>query len=286
MINSNDTTPPAAPTRITMLGTGSAMSINYYNTCFYIHTPGGGMLVDGGGGNAILRRLIDAGIPFDSIRHMFVTHCHTDHILGAVWMIRQLAPMMARGSHPGPFTIYCNDVVAHALFTMCDLMVPRDVFAAIGHNVVLQQVQHGQTLAIDDMRVTFFDIGSPVDKQYGFNALLPDGQRLACLGDEPCRPCSHAHVRGCDWLMCEAFCLYDERDTHEPYRKGHSTVRDAAIVASQLEAAHLVLYHTEDSRPAAARAAAYRAEAAQHYPGPILVPADLETFTLTSRVQR
>ena len=44
--------------RITMLGTGNAMCVNCYNTCFCLHTPKGGLLVDGGGGNGILRQLI------------------------------------------------------------------------------------------------------------------------------------------------------------------------------------------------------------------------------------
>ena len=44
--------------RITMLGTGNAMCVNCYNTCFYLRSPRGGMLVDGGGGNGILRQLI------------------------------------------------------------------------------------------------------------------------------------------------------------------------------------------------------------------------------------
>ena len=101
--------------RITMLGTGNAMCVNCYNTCFYLHTPRGGMLVDGGGGNGILRQLIAARIPFESIRNMFVTHSHTDHILGAIWMMRKISPMIFKGKHKGPFTIYCNDEVRHAL---------------------------------------------------------------------------------------------------------------------------------------------------------------------------
>ena len=109
-------------TRITILGTGNAMCVNCYNTCFYLHTPMGGMLVDGGGGNGILQQLMKAKIPFESIKHMFVTHSHTDHILGAIWMMRKISPMIFKGKHKGPFTIYCNDVVRHALYTMGELM--------------------------------------------------------------------------------------------------------------------------------------------------------------------
>ena len=173
--------------RVTMLGTGNAMCVNCYNTCFYLSTPKGGMLVDGGGGNGILRQLIKAKIPFESIRHMFVTHNHTDHILGAIWMMRKISPMIFKGKHKGPFTIYCNDVVRDALYTMGELMIPRKIFDSIGQTIILRVVNDGEEVEIDDMRVTFFDIASTKAKQYGFQADLPDGQRLVCLGDEPYR---------------------------------------------------------------------------------------------------
>ena len=35
------------------------------------------------------------------------------------------------------------------------------------------------------------------------------------------------YVRGSDWLLHEAFCLYAERDIWKPYEKHHSTVKDA-----------------------------------------------------------
>ena len=160
--------------RVTMLGSGNAMCVNCYNTCFYLHTPKGGILVDGGGGNGIIRQLINAKIPFEGIRHMFVTHNHTDHILGAIWMMRKISPMIFKGKHKGPFTIYCNDVVRHALYTMGELMIPRKIFDSIGQTVILREVHDGEQVEIDDMQMTFFDIASTKVKQYGFEAKLPD----------------------------------------------------------------------------------------------------------------
>lgn len=262
-----------------MLGTGNAMCVNCYNTCFYLRSPRGGMLVDGGGGNGILRQLMLARIPVERIRHMFITHSHTDHIMGAVWMIRKISPLIFKGKHKGPFTIYCNDEVANALLTMCRLMIPAKILDAVGKTVIVRVVRDGEQLEIDDMRVTFFDIGSATFKQYGFQALLPDGQRLVCLGDEPYSMLSEPYARGCDWLMCEAFCLYKDRQVFNPYEKNHSTALDAGMLAQELGVKHLLLYHTEDTH-LDTRAAAFTAEAAQYFKGRILVPADLETIQL------
>ena len=64
-----------------MLGTGNALVTRCYNTCFTLHGEGGALLlVDAGGGNGILTQLERAGIPYDSIHDLFVTHAHTDHL--------------------------------------------------------------------------------------------------------------------------------------------------------------------------------------------------------------
>lgn len=265
--------------RITMLGTGNAMCVNCYNTCFYLHTPRGGMLVDGGGGNGILHQLLKAKIPFEGIKHMFVTHSHTDHIMGAIWMIRKISPLIFKGKHKGPFTIYCNNEVKEAIFTMGKLMIPAKIFNSVGKTVILQEVRDGEQVAVDDMKVTFFDIGSPVFKQFGFEATLPDGQRLVCLGDEPYSVHCEPYARECDWLLCEAFCLYKDRFVFNPYEKNHSTALDAGMLAQDLNVKHLVLYHTEDTH-LDTRAATFGAEAAQYFNGDIHVPDDLETFNL------
>ncbi|MBR2083716.1 MAG: MBL fold metallo-hydrolase [Muribaculaceae bacterium] len=265
--------------RVTMLGTGNAMCVNCYNTCFYLKSPRGGMLVDGGGGNGILQQLIKAKIPFESIRHMFVTHSHTDHIMGAIWMMRKISPLIFKGKHKGPFTIYCNDEVKEALYTMGKLMIPEKIFNSIGQTIFLQEVHDSEQVEIDDMQVTFFDIGSVRFKQYGFSAQLPDGQRLVCLGDEPYSVQSEPYARGCDWLMCEAFCLYKDRFAFNPYEKNHSTALDAGMLAQDLGVKNLVLYHTEDTH-LDTRAATYGAEAAQYFKGNILIPDDLQSFDL------
>ena len=272
-------TPENTTSRITMLGTGNAMCVNCYNTCFYLRTARGGMLVDGGGGNGILVQLLKARIPFEGIRHMFVTHSHTDHIMGAIWMIRKISPMIFKGKHKGPFTIYCNNEVRHALETMARLMIPAKILNSLGSSVILREVQDGEQVDIDDMKVTFFDIGSTNFKQFGFQSVLPDGQRLVCLGDEPYSMHCEPYARDCDWLMCEAFCLYKDRFVFNPYEKNHSTALDAGMLAQELNVKNLVLYHTEDTH-LNTRAVTFAAEAAQYFKGRILVPADLESFDL------
>lgn len=262
-----------------MLGTGSAMCTRCYNTCFYLKSEHGHLMVDAGGGNGIFRQLYRAGIDFTQVRHLFVTHVHTDHIMGVIWMIRKISPLQYKGKYPGIFTIYCHAEVKQALETMCNIMIPPKILSAVGKTIILREVSDGESLDIDDMKVTFFDIGSIKTLQFGFQAIMPDGQRVVCLGDEPYKPGSERYVKGCDWLLCEAFCLYRNRDQFRPYEKNHSTVIDAGKLAQELGVKNLLLYHTEDTH-LASRRDNYSAEAGTVYTGNVHVPMDLETVIL------
>ena len=129
-----------------------------------------------------------------------------------------------------------------------------------------------------------FDIHSTKEKQFGFRAELPvPGQHstlsIACLGDEPYNPLNRPLVEHADWLLCEAFCLYADRDEFKPYEKSHSTALDAGKLAAELGVKSLLLYHTEE-KTLATRRANYTREAAENFKGRIVVPDDLDVIEL------
>ena len=37
-------------------------------------------------------------VPLDAIHHIFVTHEHSDHILGIVWMVRMIGSRILAGN--------------------------------------------------------------------------------------------------------------------------------------------------------------------------------------------
>lgn len=262
-----------------ILGTGNAAVTECYNTCFAVRNEESVFLVDAGGGNGILRQLAHAGIALQDIHDVFITHTHTDHILGVVWVLRMIAQAMNSGKYTGVLRIYGHDEALHALDTICRLTLPGKVIKHIGVDILLNELEDGGAFSAAGMSGVAFDIGSTKARQYGFSLNLPDDQRFTCLGDEPYNERAHSYAYGADWLLCEAFCLYDDRERFKPYEKHHSTALDAGRLAAQLEVKHLLLYHTEDAT-LATRRHAYAAEAAQHYSGHVLVPDDLERITL------
>lgn len=265
---------------LTMLGTGSAMVTNCFNTCFVIQLEGGEcFLTDAGGGNTILRQLELAGVDYKRLHHMFVTHGHTDHVLGVIWVIRKIASLLNQGKYEGIFHIYCHDVVKDMLEVMTRLTLKKKDLAQIGRGILLHEIKDGEQVEFLGAKLTAFDILSTKAKQFGYALVFSDGLRLCCLGDEPYNEHAGQYARGVDWLLSEAFCLYRDRDRFKPYEKNHSTVKEAGEIASELGVRNLILYHTED-RDMEHRKANYISEAKEYFKGNVFVPDDLETIAL------
>jgi len=264
-----------------MLGTGSAMVTDCYNTCFALRLDNGEyFLTDAGGGNGILRQFEQARIDWRKLHYMFVTHGHTDHVLGVIWVIRKIATLINKGKYEGKFFIFCHDVVKNMLETMANLTLKKKDRECLGREIILQELQDGESAEFFDLRLTAFDILSTKAKQFGYELKFSDGLRLCCLGDEPYNSHAESYALGADWLLAEAFCQYKDRDVFKPYEKNHSTVKETGEMAKALGAKNLVLYHTEDKNMAA-RKGNYTAEAREYFDGRIFVPDDLEIIPLT-----
>ncbi|MBE5962118.1 MAG: MBL fold metallo-hydrolase [Lachnospiraceae bacterium] len=264
---------------LTMLGTGNAMVTKCYNTCFLLKCNGEYMLTDAGGGNGIMVQLEKARVSYQDIHTMFITHGHTDHVMGAVWVIRKIATLMEGGKYDGDFHIYCHDEVKHMLMTFCEMMLVAKLVKHIGKEIQIHVVEDGTEFKALGLSFTAFDIGSTKIKQFGYQMKMEDGRTLTCIGDEPYNERCSSYVTGTDWLLCEAFCLYEDRDVFKPYEKHHSTAMDAGKLANELGVKNLILYHTEDKN-LAVRKERYTLEAKQNFDGAVFVPDDLDTIAI------
>ena len=265
--------------RLIVLGTGNANAVRCYNTCFALNFGDDLLLCDAGGGNGILRQLDAAGIALDRIHHLIVTHAHTDHVMGVIWLMRMIAARMNAGKYEGELQIYASAAVRDGLLQMASFMLQPKMTAQIGKRILFHEITDGSALTAAGHEIIFFDIGSTKMQQHGFALTLTDGQKLCCLGDEPYNPICEKHAKGADWLLSEAFCRYCDRDVFKPYEKHHSTVREACELAQQLGVPNLVLWHTEDKH-IQERKLLYTQEGSACYHGNLYVPDDLDVIEL------
>ncbi|MBD5558738.1 MAG: MBL fold metallo-hydrolase [Clostridia bacterium] len=264
-----------------MLGTGNAEAIDAYNSSYVIQNGCEYFLVDTGGGNGILRQLRDAGIPWQEVRHIFVTHRHIDHSLGVLWLLRAVLMAAREGSHEGGVTVYGHGEIIGVIRTLVSLLFSPEHLERLDGLVDFREVQDGETVEVAGTSVTFFDVHAPKVLQFGYSMELPEGGRLVSCGDEPARLEVEAYTRDARFLMHEAYCLEEETALKEYMNGRHSTVQEAAAKAEELGAGNLILHHTQDNC-LRERKQLYTQAARQHFDGPVFVPDDLERISLNS----
>ena len=257
--------------RITMLGTGHAMVFDCFNTCFVYENENGKMLVDTGGGGQLLGQMRKAGIDDWDISAVYVSHRHTDHIMGLPWLFRGLG-------RDRKLKLYFHEDVMRVATGMMELLFP-DTMESLPEGVEFVMVRDGDTAEILGRHVEFMDLHSPNVPQFGFKLTLEDGGAMVFHGDVPFHEANRERITGAEWLLHEAFCLYSEAAIFRPYTKNHSAVKDACELAESLGVPHLVLYHTEDSH-GADRGRLYLEEGRRYYSGDLHVPEDLEVIEL------
>ncbi len=264
---------------LTMLGTGNATVTECYNTCFILSENSDAFLIDGGGGNYLMHQLKHAGFDWRNIHDIFVTHKHTDHLLGIIWLVRMICQAMSRGGYTGEVNLYSHEeVISIIQDTAARLLSPKET-KFIGDRLHLVIINDGEIRNIINKDVTFFDIHSTKAKQFGFCMELGCGQKLTCCGDEPYNEGEKEYAENSKWLLHEAFCLHSQADLFHPYEKHHSTVKDACLVAESLRVENLLLYHTEDSN-ILKRKELYLDEGRKYYQGNLYVPDDLEVIKI------
>ena len=265
--------------QLTALGPGYAVATKCYTTCFALSCGQEYFMIDTGGGSGVLTNLERAGIGVEQIHHIFLSHCHTDHVMGAVWMIRFIGHSMERGSYQGELHLYCHKDIAEGLLQMCRFMLPPRLLLLFGEKIICHDLCDGLAFDILGRHTVFFDTHSKKTMQYGVKVTLQNGKSLVYLGDEPYREECASYAAGAHYLMHEALCLESQEEQFHPHRIQHSTVKDAACCAAQLGAQNLILHHTEDHQ-LVLRKEAYTAEARQYFSGGIYVPDDLDTILL------
>lgn len=264
--------------KIIMLGTGNGGTLDLYNTCFVIQNNDCNFLVDTGGSIEIIKRLNLTGIDYKKIRNIFISHSHTDHILGLFWLFKKISRLAMHGEITEKINIYCNDVVLESIKEVSKYILPGKLMDAIYNVVEFKVLQDGDNYNINGIDYTFFDIKAKGTKQFGFECII-NNKKLVFLGDETLNPAIYDKVKGSDYVMHEAFCLDSEENIFHAYEKNHSTAKSASEVMNKLEVKNLILYHTEESH-GTARKSLYTKEGQDNFNGNVIVPDDLEIIDI------
>ena len=127
-----------------MLGTGHAVVTKYYNTCFTIDDRNEYFLVDGGGGSEILRILEEIDITLNKINNIFVSHAHTDHLFGVIWVVRMIGQLMCQNKYQGVLKVYCHEGLEDIIRSICGMVLADKVTSLFDERIMFVSIKDGE----------------------------------------------------------------------------------------------------------------------------------------------
>jgi ribonuclease BN (tRNA processing enzyme) len=253
--------------RVILLGTGDPLNEERAQSCLAVPLAAGEtMLVDASSGTVLLRQLATAGIALESVRNLFVTHRHFDHVGG-------LAPLLiALAAVPdASLTVHAAPATLGSLRELLALTIPG-VEGWLGKRLSWSELTPGQPVQASDAMVTPFEINHGIEC-VGLR-VDQNGSTAAFAVDT--RPCANVvrYAKRADLLVHEAY--GPESSAKQAHDFGHSTAAEAGRVASEAGVGRLVLTHLRASRHTAPEE--LTSEAAHAFGGPVIAARDLDAF--------
>ena len=228
--------------KMIFVGTGNAMTYKAFNTSIaFVDSNNECFLIDAGGGNSIFYYLNKSNIDVMKIKNIFITHNHTDHILGVLWLIRKFATIKT--------DYICNFYLAQSVYNdlmqLCNITISKGQLKNGLEHINFNIVQNLETINIGEVKVTFFDTLYEKTTQFGCK-IENNGLNIGFCGDVPLLKNNFSILENVDILIHEALCDSKSAEKYKVYKKGHSTAKDAAKIAKEISATSLFLIHKSD----------------------------------------
>jgi ribonuclease Z len=241
-------------------------------------TPGTTVLLDTAGGNEILRRLRATAISPDTVRHVFISHQHFDHMAGLPILLLEMSRFPE-----AVVDVYVPAEGMDAIQSVLAVQTPGVVSGRLAGRLRIIPLRPGDVVALavpghPDAQLRATEAVHPVP---ALGCVLEwKGCRLGYTGDtSPFEGVGEAY-RDVDTLIHESSGR-EGAGAESIHRIGHSTAADAGRAATAAGARRLVLTHYEPG--AAADLEALAAEARAEYGGPIAVATDATEIEVSAR---
>ncbi len=281
---------PSDPFRVTLIGTGAPPPIlNRFGPCTLVEAGSEKFLFDAGRG--ALQRLYQLGLPFGEITGMFLTHHHSDHLVGFtdLWLTGWIGRPWGKRTVPlkvwGPEGTH--QMIEHLpLAFATDIRVRAHSYHPDGVKLESTEIEEGVVFDAGGVRVTAFRVDHGGEALDAFGYRIDYGGRSAVLsGDTTFNENVIRFGTGADLLVHEVVHGIDlKADTRNIERiiRNHTTAEKAGEVFARARPklaafTHLLLFGeaTADEIIPAARAT---------YDGPLVVGEDLMRFDIGDEV--
>ena len=288
MIALDASSSPCDRFRVTLLGTGTPRPIiTRFGPSILVEAGAETLLFDVGRGS--LQRLTQIGVPYAAITGVFLTHLHSDHVVGlpdlwlSGWLVSQRnVPLEVWGP------VGTEEMVNHlreAYRYDLQIRVEDDKASPEGSRLIVKDIGEEVVLRRNGVIVTSFLVDhAPIKPAFGFR-IDYCGHSLVLSGDTRKSANLIEHARGVDVLIHEvAAATADELQTSARARSvvaHHTIAREAAEVFSKARPG-LAVYSHIVLRGNASEADIMR-ETRAGYRGPVVMGKDLMTIDVVTR---
>ncbi len=275
--------------RIVFVGTGGGAHPTRCHAAIAVQVaPERVLLLDTGGGFEVVAGLKRADVSLGAVTRIFLSHRHSDHLLGLEPLLLHIGLQAMWSGRPAPAVhVYGAPAVLEAARTLLDVVASYAVqfIEDGGGRVAWCDLHAGRSVELwPDAHLTPFladhipddgtNLGCAVDLR---PAARPEGVRLVYSGDSRPTAALRQAAAEADVLIHEAGGL--DAQQQRVALAGHSTAGEAARQAREAGVARLFLHHVPDDDGVPA----LLAEARRHFPGPVYVPQDGASFPLLER---
>jgi ribonuclease Z len=220
-----------------------------------------------------------AQVELSLIPHVFISHCHGDHMLGFPMLV--LDRMVAGWTMcVPPLNVFCPASMVETLQDIARMSFPEFEFTGALRSIHWHPMPEDRAATIElapDLVLTTRPVGGPpLIPTLGVRLDFQEGISIAYSSDTAQTEEVPKLAQGCDLLVHEAYCSITVGSRVPEFY--HSSGRGAGINASLAKCRKLALVHLGPL--AYGREAAWAREASETFFGEIVVPADGDILRL------
>jgi ribonuclease Z len=278
--------------RVTLLGTGAPPPVlNRFGPSILVEAGRKKFIFDAGRG--AMQRLHQLGIPFADISGIFLTHHHSDQVVGFpdLWLTGWIGRPWGKRNVPLPVwgpegTKEMMEYLPKAFAV--DIRVRSHNYPVEGIKLLPTEITEGPVFDQDGVKVTAFKVDHFAEKLPAYGYRIDYRGRSAVLsGDTTFNENLIEHARGADLLVHEVTAVSGNAAENAQQLKrisaNHTTPEQAAVVFSRAQPKlavynHLLLFggaKADDLIPATRK----------NYSGPLLVGEDLMQIEIGEKVE-
>jgi ribonuclease Z len=240
-----------------------------------------------------MQRLHQLGIPFSEITGFFLTHHHSDHVVGFpdLWLTGWIGRPWGKRSAPLPVwgPAGTREMMEHLPKAFhVDIRVRSKSYPPDGVSLLAQEISEGSVLDKDGISISAFEVDHGGEDLPAFGYRIDYRGRAAVLsGDTTFNENLIEHARGADLLVHEVTAVAGSAAENPEQLKrissNHTTPQQAGEIFARVEPKlavynHLLLFGSATAKDLIA-------PTRQKYAGPLVVGEDLLAIEIGDGVQ-